>query len=207
MPLPPTIGKLSNGSYGFSSLLGQGLQFRRGSITLSAYTNADWAGDPDDRWSTSGFCVYLGPNLISWSAKKQPTIARSSTEAEYRSLAHTFAELFWIRALLKDLGLYLRTPPIIWCDNISAIHLAVNPIFHARTKHIEVDYHYVREQVVRRALDIRYINTADQVADIFTKGLSTARFKRLRDKLNVTVAPLGMKGCDNIQTQSTPRIT
>uniref|UniRef100_A0A2N9IZW0 Integrase catalytic domain-containing protein n=1 Tax=Fagus sylvatica TaxID=28930 RepID=A0A2N9IZW0_FAGSY len=132
-----------------------GIAFHPGPLTLSAYTDADWAGDPDDRRSTSGYLVYLGSNPITWSAKKQPTVSRSSTESEYRALAIASAELCWIRALLKDLGIYLSQPPLLWCDNVSALAIASNPVFHARTKHIEVDFHFVRERVLRKDLIVK----------------------------------------------------
>ncbi|XP_048425193.1 uncharacterized mitochondrial protein AtMg00810-like [Pyrus x bretschneideri] len=128
--------------------ISHGLWFTKGPITLSAYSDADWDGCTFDRRSTSGYCVFLGSNLISWSAKKQSTVARSSTEAEYCSLAHTAAELTWVCKILKDLHFPLPTLPTLWCDNISAISLAFNPIFHARTKHVEIDYHYIRELVL-----------------------------------------------------------
>uniref|UniRef100_A0A2N9EEY0 Integrase catalytic domain-containing protein n=1 Tax=Fagus sylvatica TaxID=28930 RepID=A0A2N9EEY0_FAGSY len=112
-----------------------GIEFTSGPLHLSAYTDADWAGDPDDRRSTSGFLVYLGNNAVTWSAKKQPTVSRSSTESEYRALAIASAELCWVRSLLKDLGIYLTDPPVLWCDNVSALAIASNPVFHARTKH------------------------------------------------------------------------
>uniref|UniRef100_A0A2N9GK89 Reverse transcriptase Ty1/copia-type domain-containing protein n=1 Tax=Fagus sylvatica TaxID=28930 RepID=A0A2N9GK89_FAGSY len=150
-----------------------GIAFHPGPLTLSAYTDADWAGDPDDRRSTSGYLVYLGSNPITWSAKKQPTVSRSSTESEYRALAIASAELCWIRALLKDLGIYLSQPPLLWCDNVSALAIASNPVFHARTKHIEVDFHFVRERVLRKDLIVKFVSTIDQLADIFTKSLPT----------------------------------
>ena len=125
--------------------LHHGIEFTNGPLSLSAYIDADWAGDPDDKRSTSGFLIYLGSNVITWSAKKQPTVSRSSTESEYRALAFASAELCWIRTLLKDLGIYINDPPILWCDNVSALAIASNPVFHARTKHIEVDFHFVRE--------------------------------------------------------------
>uniref|UniRef100_A0A2N9HDI4 Reverse transcriptase Ty1/copia-type domain-containing protein n=1 Tax=Fagus sylvatica TaxID=28930 RepID=A0A2N9HDI4_FAGSY len=115
-----------------------GLFYTSGPISLSAFSYANWAGDPNDRRSTSGLLVFLGNNPITWSAKKQLTISRSSTEAEYRALASASAELCWLRTLVKDLGLYLYDPPILWCDNVSALAIASNPVFHALTKHIEV---------------------------------------------------------------------
>lgn len=160
-----------------------GLFLQPGPIHLEAYCDADWAGCPIDRRSTNGFCVYLGSNPISWCAKKQSTVSRSSTEAEYRCLAHTTAELYWLCSLLKELQVPLVMAPIIWCDNISAIALAFNPVFHARTKHIEIDYHFVREKVAHKQLDIRYISSIDQVADIFTKGLPPHRVRYLQAKL------------------------
>ncbi|XP_028098424.1 uncharacterized protein LOC114298117 [Camellia sinensis] len=158
--------------------LGYGLQFSPGPLTLHAFSDSDWAGNSLDRRSTTGFCVFLGPNLVSWSTKKQPTVARSSTEAEYRALAHTAAELSWLGMLLSNLH-YFSSSPTLWCDNISAISLSSNLVFHARTKHIEVDYHYVRERVAAKQLTICHIPTSDQVADIFTNPLSISCFKYL----------------------------
>ena len=132
--------------------------------------------------------------MIAWSAKKQTVVSRSSTEAEYRSLSLTTAELFWLRILFKELRIVLSAPPVLWCDNISALALASNPVFHARTKHIEVDYHFVREKVLNRDILIKFISTSDQVADIFTKGLSSSRFMFLKDKLRVVPPPITLRG-------------
>jgi hypothetical protein len=107
------------------------------SLTITAFADSDWAGCPDDRRSTAGYAVFLRPNLVSWSSKKQPTVARSSTEAEYRGLAAATAEIIWLQCLLQELGLSLSVP-ILWCDNLGATFLASNPAFHARTKHIEL---------------------------------------------------------------------
>jgi transposase InsO family protein len=174
--------------------LHHGIAFTPGPLHLSAYTDADWAGDPDDRRSTSGYLVYIGSNPITWSAKKQPTVSRSSTEFEYRALAIASAELCWIRALLKDLGIFISHTPILWCDNVSALAIASNPVFHARTKHIEVDFHFVRERVLRKDLEVKFVSTIDQLAEIFTKSLPTQRFIDLQRNLTVSV-PVIEGGC------------
>ncbi|KAL5727461.1 hypothetical protein ACHQM5_000656 [Ranunculus cassubicifolius] len=162
-----------------------GLMLRRPqNIHLHAFSYADWAGCPDNRRSTSGYCIFFGGNLISWSARKQKTVSRSSTEAEYRSLATATTELIWIQSLIIELGLSLPTPTL-WCDNLGATYLTANPIFHARTKHIEIDYHFVRERVALKQLQVRFISSKDQLADIFTKGLGSPCFQHLRDKLTI----------------------
>jgi hypothetical protein len=171
-----------------------GLLYTKGSLHLQAFCDSDWAGSPDDRRSTFGFGILLGNCLVSWSAKKQHVVSRSSTEAEYRSMAITTAELFLLRMLFKELRIGLLLAPILWCDNVSALALASNPIFHARTKHIEVDYHFIREKVVNGDILIKFISTVDQLADIFTKGLSSARFAQLRSKLMVLPSPLSLRG-------------
>ena len=137
--------------------------------------------------------VFLGNSSITWSAKKQSVVFRSSTEAEYKSLALTTAELYWLRMLLKDWRVYLYHPPILWCDNVLALALASNHIFHARTKHIEVDYQFVWEKVLNRDMVIKYISTLDQLADLFTKSLPSPRFHALSFKL-IGHPPLHLKG-------------
>ena len=163
-------------------------------LSITAFSDADWAGCHIDRRSTGGFCIFLGSSLISWSAKKQPTVARSSTEAEYRSLANIAADISWICKLLVDVGLQLPCPPKIWCDNISAISLAKNPIFHARTKHVEIDYHYIREKVLSKAVSVHFISTQAQIANICTKSLSKTRFHLLRDKLSLHTPQFSLRG-------------
>jgi hypothetical protein len=163
--------------------LSLGIHFKSGSPVLTAFTDSDWASDPYDRRSTTGITVFLGNNPITWISKKQHTVSQSSTEAEYRALASGATELAWLRQVLCDLGVVLPNAPTMWCDNTSAIALASNPVFHSRTKHIEVDYHFIRERVVRGDLHLQFISTDDQLADLFTKPLSTQRFQRLTSKL------------------------
>jgi transposase InsO family protein len=175
--------------------IGHGLLIQRSSSSsLMAYSDADWAGCPDDRKSTGGYCIYMGCNLISWAAKKQNTVSRSSTEAEYRAIADTSAELTWLSALLGELGILQSQSPILWCDNIGATYLTANPVFHSRTKHIAIDCHFVRDKVASRELTVQFLSSKDQIADIFTKPLVAARFTLLRSKLNVRSLPLNLRG-------------
>jgi hypothetical protein len=183
-----------------------GLLFTKGSLHLQAFCDSDWAGSPDDRRSTSRFGVFLGPCLVSWSAKKQAVVSRSSTEAEYRAMALTTVELFWLRMLFKELRIRLHQAPTLWCDNVSALALASNPVYHARTKHIEVDYHFIREKVVNGDILVKFISTLDQTADIFTKGLSSNRFAELKSKLMVTALPIRLRGDVSVTTSSQPNM-
>ena len=128
--------------------------------------------------------MFFGPNLISWASKKQTLVARSSTEAEYRSLANTEAELLWVQSLLTELKISFQ-PPRILCDNMSTVALTQNPVLHTRTKHMELDIFFVREKVLAKTLFVSHVPSLDQRADILTKPLSPTRFEFLRDKLNV----------------------
>jgi len=152
---------------------------------LYGFSDADWVGCAETRRSTAGFCIYLGSNLISCTAKKQPTVSRSSTEAEYRALASATADLTWVSFVLRDIGCSLTPPIHLYCDNKSTISLTLNPVLHARTKHIEVDFHFVREKVSSGSLQVRYIPSAYQLADIFTKPLTRSAHSYMRTKLGI----------------------
>ena len=132
-------------------------------------------------------------------------MSRSSTESEYRALASTAVELCWLRQVFKDLGIFLPTAPNLWCDNVSTLAVASNPVFHARTKHLEVDYHFVREKVLHRDLQVKDIATGDQLAAILTKSFSTSQFVYLRSKIMVSVDPMVLRGDvrDNVQMAKT----
>ncbi|KAA0057477.1 Copia protein [Cucumis melo var. makuwa] len=152
-------------------------------LSITAFSDADWASNINDRKSVAAYCVFVGNNLDSWSLKKQNVVARSSTESEYRALAHATSEIVWITQLLSELSILIHPKPILWCDNISVGALATNPVFHARTKHIEIDVHFVHDQVLCSALEVRYIPSSDQLADCLTKPLTHSHFYYLRSKL------------------------
>jgi hypothetical protein len=132
----------------------------------------------------------LGSNLVSWSARKQPTISRSSIEAEYKAMTNATTEIMWLQTLLQELN--IKSPQVakLWCDNIGEKYLSANHVFHAQTKHIEVDYHFVRERVARKLLGIDFVSSRDQIADEFTKALPMRQFKMFKHNLNL------IRGCD-----------
>jgi hypothetical protein len=114
-------------------------------MLVSGFSDVDWAGCLDDRKSTGGFAIFLGLNLISWSARKQPTISRSNTQPEYKAIANVTAEIMWIQTMFIELNLARPIVTALWCNNLEATYLSASPVFHVRIKHIEIDYHFVRE--------------------------------------------------------------
>ncbi|KAK4378798.1 hypothetical protein RND71_000660 [Anisodus tanguticus] len=157
--------------------------------TFVSYTDADWGGCPDTRHSTSGYCMFLGNNLVSWSAKRQSTLSRSSAEAEYRGVANMVYESCWLRNLLLVLHCPIQKVILVYCDNVSVIYLSGNPVQHQRTKHIEMDIHFVREKVARGQVRVCRVPSRYQIVDIFTKGLPSVLFGDFRDSLNVRRPP------------------
>jgi hypothetical protein len=153
-------------------------------LKLQAFTDADWGGNYDDKTSTSAYIIYFGGNPVSWLSKRQKTVARSSTEVEYRSAANTTAEIMWLLNLLSELGVPSQVPTL-FCDNIGTTYLCSNPVFHSRMKHIALDYHFVRQMVQLGKIRVSHISTKDQPADILTKPLHRTRFSLLRDKICV----------------------
>ncbi|GJR46729.1 ribonuclease H-like domain-containing protein [Tanacetum coccineum] len=164
------------------------------SVDLVTYSNADWAGCPTTWRSTSGYCVFLGNNLLSWSSKRQPTLSRSSAKAEYRGVANVVAETYWLRNLLRELHTPLSSATLVYCDNVSVVYLSCNPVQHQRTKHIEIDIHFVRDLVAAGQVRVIHVPSRYQFADIFTKGLSSALFEEFRSSLSVRCRPAHTAG-------------
>jgi hypothetical protein len=167
------------------------LVFRGQLTTLSGYSDSDWAGDYDTRKSTSGFIFGVGSAAISWSSKLQPTVALSTCEAEYIGQTNATKEAIWLRRLLNEIRPETANEPqatIIYCDNQGAIALAKNPQFHARTKHIDIQHHFVREKINEGAVQLEYIETERQVADGLTKALDKVRFERFRKAMGLESA-------------------
>ncbi|GJR31778.1 ribonuclease H-like domain-containing protein [Tanacetum coccineum] len=166
--------------------LDHGLQlFSSSTTSLVAYSDADWAGCTTTRRSTSGNCVFLGNNLLSWTSKCQPMLSRSSAEAEYRGVANVVAETCWLQNLLRKLHTPLSSTTLVYCDNVSVVYLSFNPVQHQRTKHIGIDIHFVHDLVVVGQVRVLHVPSRYQFADSFTKGLPSALFEEFRSSLSV----------------------
>ncbi|KAG0598392.1 hypothetical protein M758_12G069100 [Ceratodon purpureus] len=163
------------------------LHYRRGEGSeLQGFTDADWAADAHDRKSTTGFVFFLGSTPITWNSRKQPTVALSSTESEYMALTERTKEAVWLRCLLGEIhALNRKTPTTIHGDNQGSLNLAHNPIYHGRTKHIEVRHHFIMEKIQSGEINLEFTPTIDQLADILTKALGRTAFERFRDQLGL----------------------
>jgi hypothetical protein len=175
--------------YGLDYLRGDGVQ-------LVGYTDSDWPGCVGDRKSTYGCCFGLGSTVVSWFSRKQKSVALSSAEAEYMVSSQVSCEALWLLKLLVGLfGVQLR-PTMIYYDNHSCIKLSENPIFHDRSEHIEIRYHFIRNYVQRGAVGLQYISTDEQIANILTKALGKGKLVFFRDKLGVVSNTfLGKREC------------
>jgi hypothetical protein len=161
-----------------------GLWYPKGAkFELIGYSDSEYAGDKVER-STSGTCQLLGRPLVSWSSKKQNSVALSTTEAEYIAASSCCAQILWMNATLKDFGIKFKQVPLL-CDNESAVKLTNNPVQHQRTKHIDVRHHFIRDRQQKGDICIESVGTDDQLADIFTKPLDEKRFCKLRNELNI----------------------
>jgi len=172
-----------------------GLHLRRHrNPSLHAFSDVDWAGNLDDRTSTTAYVIFLGGNPISWSSRKQRSVARSSTEAEYRAIVTTAAELAWVHSLLTELKFPLPCTPVIYCDNIGANYVCANPVFHSRMKHIAIDFHFVRDKVAHGSLRVSHVATADQLVDALTKPLSRQHLSFLLSKIGISNGSTILRG-------------
>ena len=165
---------------------GQGLFFAKNtSREVELFTDADWAGSKKDRRSTTGYCSYVWGNLVTWRSKKQPVVSRSSAESELRALALGICEGMWLKRLLAELQIKGCTPINVWCDNMSAIKMANNPVHHDRTKHVEIDRHFIKEKVDNSVIKLAYVPSRNQIADVMTKSLTQEKFESFKSKLGM----------------------
>lgn len=152
-------------------------------LIITAYCDADWAGDLNDRKSTTRYCTFINDNIIDWQSKKQPTVALSSTEAEYMSIVEVAKEVIWMTSILTEMKQKVHKPITIYVDNQSAIKISENDTSHHRTKHIDIRHHFIRDLINDKSIVLKYIQTTEQRADIFTKALPPQTFIKLRDML------------------------
>ncbi|GJY79712.1 ribonuclease H-like domain-containing protein [Tanacetum coccineum] len=185
-PQKPYFSVLKRILHYIHGTLDYGLQLFSSSTTdLVAYSDADWAGCPTTRRSTSSYCVFLGNNLLSWSSKHQAMLSHSSAEAEYRGVANAVSKTYWLRNLLRELHTPLTSATLVYYDNVSAVYLSCNPVQHQRTKHIEIDIHFVRDLVAAGQVLVLHVPSCYQFVDIFTKRLPSALFEEFCSSLSV----------------------
>ncbi|CAJ2668597.1 unnamed protein product [Trifolium pratense] len=165
---------------------GNGLMFSKNNhMNVEGYTDADWAGNVLDRKSTSGYFTFVGGNLVTWRSKKQKVVALSSAEAEFRGMAKGLCELLWLRRLLMEIGCGPSMEMNLFCDNKAAIDISQNPVQHDRTKHVEVDRHFIKQNLEEKIIRFPFVKSEDQLADILTKAVSSKNFHDSLDKLGI----------------------
>jgi hypothetical protein len=158
---------------------------RGGDIVPIGYTDSDYLGDMDERKSTSGYLMSIGSGPILWKSKLQDEVAQSSSEAEYRAVAEGAKEAMWLRNLMEEIGFPFTKPITLFVDNQSAIKMARNPVLQARTKHIEKSCHLIRDHVKKGRIQLEFIRSREQIADVLTKPISTVHFRDMRRRLHM----------------------
>ena len=161
------------------------MYFNKDENILSAYSDADWAGDLNDHKSSSGYISMLSGGAVSWKSRKQTCVALSTAEAEYVALANAAQEVIWMRQLMENLECKQSEPTVVYEDNQAAICIAQNPQHHNKTKHIDIKYHFVREKVADSTIQLKYCPTNEMSADMLTKGITYEKFATLRNKCGV----------------------
>ena len=137
------------------------LYTKQENMQVECYIDADWAGSLDDRRSTSGYCTFVGGNLVAWRSKKQSIVARSTAEAEFRAMAYGVCELLWLKILLTELRLFKHEPLMLYCDKKAAIDIANNPVRHDRTKHVKIDRHFIKKKLDRGVICLPYVKSSN----------------------------------------------
>lgn len=140
-------------------------------LTLTAWCDFDWTACSLTHHSLTGWIIQLGDSPISWKPQKHKVVSRSSSEAKYQTTVDTVSELLWIHEFLPALGIDCTTPTVLHPDSLSAINLAANPVYHAWTKHVGLDYHFIRDEIIRGTIATKHVSTKSQLADILTKAL------------------------------------
>lgn len=165
---------------------GKGIMFSKNNhLSIEGYTDADWAASVSDRKSTSGYFTFVGGNLVTWRSKKQKVVALSSAEAEFRAMSKGLCELLWLKKLMDEIGYPTCSAMNMFCDNKAAISIARNPVQHDRTKHVEIDRHFIKQKLDENVVLFPFVKSEDQLADILTKAVASKVFHSSLDKLGI----------------------